>query len=184
MPAWFQHLPSVGWEKGKSKNDLRTKRGRAKEWKRCILTAQHLNERVFLGMLAPARKHENEHRLWHLGITFLRMDNPQVRLPSRSGCKTFPLTLGACAGIRVRISANVCLRVHFVTRQYQHWTKWGPRVLPEMHNTEEASHIVGVMAVREVSLAYRCCGLCSWRSQLPHQKVRTPLKRNSLQSFA
>lgn len=114
-PTWLQHLPSVGWEKGKSKNDSRSKGGKAKERKRCIVTAQHLNECVFLGMLAPALKHENEHRLWHLGITVLRMDNPQVRLPSRSGCKTFTLTLGACADIRACISAGVCLRVHFVT---------------------------------------------------------------------
>lgn len=48
-----------------------------------------------------------------------------------------------------------CLRVHFVTA-----LTW---VLSEMHNTEEASHIVGVMGVCEVSLTLQCCGLCSWR---------------------
>lgn len=151
MPAWFQHLPSVGWEKGKSKNDSRRKGGRAKEWNHCIVTAQHLNECVFLGILDPALKHENEHRLWHLGITVLRMDNPQIRLPSRSRCKTFTLTLVACTNV----SAGVCLRVHFVTA-----LTW---VLSEMQNTEEASHIVGVMGVCEVSLTLQCCGLCSWR---------------------
>lgn len=46
-----------------------------------------------------------------------------------------------------------CLRVHFVTAL----------TLSEMHNTEEASHIVGVMGVCEVSLTLQCCGLCSWR---------------------
>lgn len=179
MRAWFQHLPSVGWEKEKSKNDSRQKGGSAKEWKYCIVTAQHLNECVFLGMLAPALKHENEHRLWHLGITVLRMDNPRVRLPSRSGDKTFTLTLGA--SVHVSTLVFVCAWIWWL-HSHPRWTKWGPWVLSEMHNTEEASHIVRVMGVREVSLAFHCCGQCSRRFQLTHKKVSKILKRNTLES--
>lgn len=66
------------------------------EWKHCIVTERHVNDYVFPRLLASALKHENKHWLWHLGITVLRMYNPQVRLASRNGCKTFSLCVSVC----------------------------------------------------------------------------------------
>lgn len=49
--------------RGKAKMTQRSKGGRVNVWEPCIVTAWHLNECLFLGMLAPALKHENEHRV-------------------------------------------------------------------------------------------------------------------------
>lgn len=46
-----------------------------------------------------------------------------------------------------------------------------PWVLSEMHNREETWQIVGVKGVREVSLAFHCCGLCFWRFQNTKKKL-------------
>lgn len=56
-------LAKYGIREGKKQKGLVEEGRESEEWKRCIVTAQHLNECVFLGMLAPALKHENEHRL-------------------------------------------------------------------------------------------------------------------------
>lgn len=164
MPGWFQHLPSAGWEKRKSKNDSWRKRGRANERKRCLVRAQHLNECVFLGMLAAALKHENEHRLWHLGITVLRMDNPQARLPSRRGCKAFSQSERANWTF-ARIGDGVCCYLCILwPHSHPRWTKWGPWVLSEMHNKEETLHIVQILSMRvpgAFALVYHVLGVFS-----------------------
>lgn len=163
------------WDE-KSKNDLRWKKGRAEEWNCFIVTSQHLNECVFLGMLAPALKHERKEKstgydIWESQFSewiILKWDYHQGAdaKHSRSHLEN------ALTSMYVSAPVFAC---DFVTA-----LTW---VLSEMHNMEEASHIVLVVGVHEVSLTFYCCELCSWRFQLPHRKVRRTLKRDSLDSL-
>lgn len=69
------------------------------------------------------------------------------------------------------ISAGVCLcafrdRTHIHAGQNE-----APWVLSEMHNREETWQLVLVKGVREVSLAFHCCGLCFWRFRNTKKKL-------------
>lgn len=101
-----------------------------KEWKCCSVTEQSVNDCVFSRLLSSALKHENKCWLWHLGITVLRMYNPQMRLASRNGCKTFLLCVCFCNAFRGHVHIHHC------------WSKWGPwAFLFEIDNEDEALHI-------------------------------------------